>query len=473
MWKSYGIIILFAFAFWLARIYSMTPYWDGTDGNGHLANIFLHNIHGPDYLINAQAEGKRVYAFPSHPAPLYEIPRLIGLMLTPVLDLEDSDPVRCAISIKLVSAVAQFMFFSVLLWLALVRNGVQPELRHLHALTVIAIAISPLALTASNEFQTDTFSGTILIGGAVFFLLASSSSAHHSRARYLCLALAGFFLGCGKNEWSMAFFMAVFAVFALGLLRRGAGICLHAGILASGLVWGNIISCGIDPKNFCGGWLLIYDMVTAHSALGAPRHFHLLGSLAQVLPYSITLYILMAFACFCALLNKKYLTAESLMLFFSASAIFSGYALSNWVIVARYFYPCLLLLLGLFHVGARAVGAKGSLQRGMAVVLAAVLASNLWYDPTLFLHASQLRKWHGEHGALVLQPLKDHEAYLLDICFLLPKVDKDFVHPWVGEPTISNNTNAIHRELKFDGIQEYPPYTTLPSALGNQTISAP
>lgn len=461
MWKSYGAILLFAVIFWIARIYTITPYWDGTDGNGLLANIFLQNLKGPYYLENVMVDGKYQFATPCHPACLYEIPRLLGVIINPLLHLETANSLVFATTMKLISAVLQYVFFGSLFWMGLTRKYACTDVRYYVCSVIILASVSPLALTSSNEFQTDTLSGVVLIGGATLILLVSSQTKAGPASVYMVLALAGILLGCGKNEWSLAFMMAILASCGIGALMRRKDICLKVGAVGAGILGGNFMSDQMDGVNYWRGWQLLSGMVTSHSALDASKLDHVFKNLPQTFPFVMTLYLLAFFSCALAIVSRK-VTAESLLLFFLGVALMGGYILSSWLLVPRYFYPSLLLLLGFFFLCSDGLGPKLLSFRWLFPLLALLLAGDVYFDSTLFQRSREIRAWQRQHGAIVLQPLSENEVYVLDMSFLLPKLDRNYVHGWVGDEAIVRYLQWAQKKPKLDGIREYPPYTTLP-----------
>ena len=469
---SFAVVLLFALSYWGARAYSINPYWDGTDGNGQLTNIFLHNIQGPAYLENARGDNHLNFARTYHPSLLYEIPRIAGLIINPLVSIPNRGPIECAISMKIISALAQFLFFGILLVLTLTASYSSASIKHGACAAIILISLSPLALMSSDEFQTDTFSGTFLIGGATLLLVLGARLKTGSRPQFLTLFLAGVLLGCGKNEWSVGILIANLLALVSGSIARSEQSTIKIGSLLLGLLWGNFLSFEINAQNYVEGWSLISGMVASHSGIGASHSYHFLETIRLTFPYMLTVYILIGGLLGTALLRKN-ITAIFLILLLSGSALSCGFLLSSWTLVSRYFFPGFLLLAGAVCVASKDLPSGKITQRWMLLGLVALSLNNLYFDSGLFKKASEIRSWEREHGALVFEPLSPDEAYLLDICYLLPNVDQNFIHAWVGNETIVFHLKSTGKKLKLNGIKEFPPYTTFPTPYTEPASSAP
>ena len=155
---------------------------------GYFAEIVTKQPSGPYYGMFARIDGKKMYGYIHHPAPLYELLRLGGYLCKPLLTnqvyLDDS---RITPRLRNVFASYQLVFWATLL--VFIFFNKQISFRWAVFIVFIA-ALSPLSIKTSTFLQVDNTSGVLLCGIAAI-LMGPHQATTSLRNRCLLFFAAG------------------------------------------------------------------------------------------------------------------------------------------------------------------------------------------------------------------------------------------------------------------------------------------
>lgn len=345
-------LLLFIVVFFSARIpYYVTPL-RGEDGI--FAKLVLSHVPGPDYLLLGRVNGIDIFCAPEHPAFMYGIIGGMGTIFRTVCsNWTDFSDVTLITLLRFSFSLFQLALFIALIWIAMVRHDWKFSIESIGNWVLITVAsMTPLAIGPSIALQVDGSSG-ILMTGFISLVVMREYQSSMSRKMFLpLLGAASFFIGLGKNEWSIIFLAAVLVCFGYCLVRRftGGGLSLkqHGSDLLTlffGNLFGNLASYLFDPINYRGGFNVISRIMAssgyAHT-IGLKRHLDLLN---QRWPFLFVVFLLiLLILCNVSSRNRE---KEFWVVFVVAlgCGVAASFSLSSWAVDVRYFAPALVPLL--------------------------------------------------------------------------------------------------------------------------------
>jgi hypothetical protein len=354
-WRE-ALVLFAAFllVFFCARLPLFSLGWDGQDANGHDADIFFHQPAKPNYLLFGRIHGQEIYVPPfGHPAPPYEMYALLGKAVNWAIPYQTFSDTQIIMLLKVISSLFQLAVWLPLLWL-MIRNCSERTPRLVGCLFITALAISPLAIQGSNEFQIDSTFGFAMAGGYALALLFADRKERHPIFGFLAVLLASAFLGLGKNEWTIVLIVAWGILLAVGVTTSFVGrhgdehqsrrflLCLSATFLGLGV--GNLASYMFEPALYLSGWELMAEMVKKASITSDAGRNHFVEVNKQRLRFTQAPIILIVFMTWQVVLRRFQFSPGLILASIFGFGLFSAFFISTWGSFPRYFAPALAVL---------------------------------------------------------------------------------------------------------------------------------
>lgn len=344
------VVVYFAVRF----PYLSDPLWGE---EGMFAHILLAAPASGETLLIGRLNGEPQYCSPEHPVALYKTIGLAGEPFKVVFpgwktmpEYDFTRALRFTFSLFLLTVLAA------ILWVAYPHDSPRdPSARCVGPFAlIVAVAISPLAVTKSVGLQIDAGTGLLMMGVLPVIVLAFRNGWISGRAFVALAGLGGALTGLGKIEWTLALLAAVLValVYTILLARRDRGQPTFAlwalGAVLAGLVLGNAASYLYDPINHAGGFGLLVRIVreSGYAQTGSlGRYAELLGKTLHVLLTPFLLVFLLAATA------PRWLRGGDIWIIFLTAyglALLVGFVLSPYVLESRdprYFVPALVVLL--------------------------------------------------------------------------------------------------------------------------------
>ncbi|MGO4666592.1 hypothetical protein [Bosea sp. 2RAB26] len=347
---------LLLIVFFAIRLPIFSLGWDGTDGSGHDTDIFVHGPPGPNYLLFGRVDGQSIYMpATGHPAPPYAFIGWLGQMAGAIVNIQAMSNGAIITMIK-----AMVSGFHLLLWVALLalvsRAPVGLVARIAGYAAVVGLAISPIAIQSTNEFQIDTFQGFLTAAAyamAVLLVYAGQSKAYQPgnllNVQNLVVVIAAALVALGKNEWALVLAIAcICTLVALSLSpilwrvdanARTAGLTAVAATVI-GLVAGSGLSILVDRELWMSGWGLLFGLIPKFHAFGSSQDSDALWRVTSLrLPFILCHLLLMAYIMLKILVALKRGSPALLLVFLFGFGLFAAFFLSTWGPYPRYFGP--------------------------------------------------------------------------------------------------------------------------------------
>lgn len=252
----------------LARVpFLESPLWGE---EGMFAHILLEAPQGGATLIVGRVNGEAIHIHPEHPVTPYKLIALIGVPFKAIVQVDSLMPdselvplLRFTFSLFLLSVLIS------ILWLAYTPDSLHEPLARNPgpALLILAVAISPLAVSTSTGLQIDAGPGILMVSILPVVILAFQQGWITGPSFVALAGVGALATGLSKQEWSLALLAAIAATLAYTrLLRCGdqykrnfAFVVL--GSTLSGLVLGNLLSYWYDSINYTGGFNVMTRIV--------------------------------------------------------------------------------------------------------------------------------------------------------------------------------------------------------------------
>jgi hypothetical protein len=354
-WREVLVVFAaFLLVFFCARLPLFSLGWDGEDASGFDADIFFHQPAKPNYLLLGRIHSQEIYA-PAfgHPAPSYEMYALLGRAVEWVIPFHAFSDLQVIVLLKAIASLFQLAIWLPLLWLV-TRNSLERTTRLVGCLVITALALSPLAIQGSNEFQIDSTFGFLMAGAYALALLFADRNERHPIFGFLAVAAASAFLGLGKNEWTLVLIIAWGMLLALALMmslvfrrgdehqRRRFLVCLSGTLIGLGV--GNLASYLFEPALYISGWQLMADMIRTASAVSDAARNHFFEVNKERLRFTQAPIFLIVFMAWQVALRRSKFSPCLMLASIFGVGLFSAFFISTWGSFARYFAPALAAL---------------------------------------------------------------------------------------------------------------------------------
>lgn len=354
-WRElFVLFVAFLLAFFCARLPLFSLGWDGQDANGHDADIFFHQPVKPNYLLFGRIHGQEIYVPPfGHPAPPYEMYALLGKAVRWIIPYQTFSDSHIIVLLKVISSLFQLAVWLPLLWL-MIRHCSEKTPRLVGCLFITALALSPLAIQGSNEFQIDSTFGFLMAGVYALALWYADRKERHPILAFLAVVIASAFLGFGKNEWTLVLFIAWASLLALRLATSLAShqddelqsrrffLCMNATVLGLGV--GNLASYLFEPALYISGWELMTDMVKRASIASDTGRNHFIDVNKGRFRFTQAPIILIVFMAWQAASRRLQFSSALILASIFGLGLFSAFFISTWGAFPRYFAPALAAL---------------------------------------------------------------------------------------------------------------------------------
>jgi hypothetical protein len=430
------VLAVFSLLFFAARLPLFSMGWDGQDANGHDADMFVHQPVKPDYFLLARLGGKDIY-LPTlgHPAPIYAMYVLMGKIGAQAIDYRTLSDHHIIVMLKIIAALFQLAIWLPLLWL-IARSCPERTARGLGYFAILAYALSPIAIQATNEFQMDSMFGFVMAGGYALALLIFDRNTLPLPASAALVAIAAAFLGLGKNEWSLVLTLACFGsvvllviAVPLGYLRKQPSqrflVCLCATMV--GLTLGNLASYLFEPTFYNSGWDLLARMVRGESIASKSGRDRFIEISRERLDYIQVHLFLIGFIGWRLVARRSEISPVIVLASLFGLGLFAAFFISTWGVFPRYFAPALavLCIVSTWLFIEQPVGRAATALGAAAFVWFAVAGVRYARKPALAqisVHGTvDVSSWV-KPGCATLMPVED--AYR--------RKDVDFVHTGMG-----------------------------------------
>ena len=381
--KKYLFLVLLMLLYFLVRIpfYGIAPFYE----EGCFTELFYNHMVNPDYIFWAKIDGVKLYHAPLHPALIYEIISSYGkLWQVLVPPLASWDTIALGVFARFSFSLIQASIVFALILMLLKQNEAKTPLP-LIALIMGFCLMSP-AILYSTSLQVDGSVGSLLTGLLVLSLLAYRYKLIETRKSLLLVFACAMFYGFGKNEWTLAFLVALMVSFIFVLIRKSAftgnfrsAISLLSYALG-GLLVGNLISYSFDPINYMGGF------GTAGN-LGQPSL-----NIFEIMTWSrwklVSLNLILSAAALVGLFHAlKKLDVLYLLFFVWGAALLAGFFITAHATDIRYYAPSFLVLLGILPL----VYDQFDSRRAYPVLVAATVIIFLFSVPKIIDGVQTLR----------------------------------------------------------------------------------
>ena len=427
----------FSLFFLLMRVPQFTAQWDGEDGNGH-NSAMLMGLAAPNEMIYARIDGESHFLINSisHPGASYLLFSLIGKVARTIVPLDTLHGQSLIFALKATASLVQLSVFIAFLLLAL---------RYARSRTSIvwlwALAATPVALYSSNEVQTDSSSGFLLV--ALFFMGAViAQSPETSRpARMLALLVGSFAAGLGKNEWTFCLASALlFTAIAHPVINYVLVRRLKVELIgpahdalsmlctaAVGLACGNYASYLLDPPDYFGGWSLLYRMMFRATVLSGDTGTWWTYFMGKI-PY-ISFHFIVDAAIVVQLLRRpQTYSAVVLLAVMFANALFWSYVISSWGSFPRYFAPAYIGLGASFLIILMRLPVQDARSWTVMATIVLVALQSVYYQRTsqywlLGRGNTDIPAWVSKYDS---NPTRC--VLVVDYSFVLDRPNVDFIH---------------------------------------------
>lgn len=439
-WLEFLLVsAVFFLAYFAGRQPLLAMGWDGTDANGSDTDLFVHQPAKPNYFLMARFNGHDLY-LPAHghPAPMYSMFSQLGRVTGFFVDYETMSDAAVVRLLKILVSTCQGVIWCLLLAVVCFSRNLRgrPGYRALAYVGITALALSPMALDGSNEFQLDSYFGFIMVSAyALALFLWEKNSAHPCVGRGLVFCAAAF-LSLGKNEWTLVLAVAALCVAALAALcwyfdnkswSRPAWDCT-AWTLA-GLAAGNFGSWAFEPTHYVSGWTLLQNMICGASVV-KPACLEQFGRLTWARMPFIQVHGAMLLYLAARLLTGKPLPSPRCLLAgVFGFGLFLAFFCSTWGNFPRYFAPAFI---GLAVTSVWVcVDWPRALPRATAF-LALVVSGWLLFTGHVYAHSPTLAAVcvHGQHAEFPATGPDGLRLMLVDDVYRRKNVD--FIHLQIG-----------------------------------------
>jgi len=249
-------VILLTLLYFGARLpfYQQLPIGE----EGLFANMFYNHPTAPNYLLLARIEGRDLYYPFNHPSAPCWIISMAGRFFSAFLPPSRAPEAAVIFLVRWAFSLFQFFIFLLLtISLFLRKDGSPPRLA---TVLPFAVIISPLAVSSSLVLHVDGSVGVLMAGLVSLAWLAKQKGFFSTRMNGLLISSSSFFLGLGKQEWSLAFGAAAIVTLMYTAARRPAGAKSHAYLIygLAGCLAGNLLGYAIDPVNYLGGISILF-----------------------------------------------------------------------------------------------------------------------------------------------------------------------------------------------------------------------
>jgi hypothetical protein len=439
-WPEFLLVAaVFLLCFFASRQPLFALGWDGTDANGSDTDIFVHQPAKPNYFLMARFNGHDLY-LPAlgHPAPMYSMISQLGRLTGAFLDYETMSDAAIVRLLKLLVSACQGVIWCLLLAVVGFSRNLkgQPGYRALAYVGITALALSPMALDGSNEFQLDSFFGFIMVSAYALALFLWEKNSTHPRLGRGLVFCAAAFLSLGKNEWTLVLAVAALCVAALATIcwyfenkiwSRQAWDCT-AWTLA-GLTVGNLGSWAFEPAHYVSGWTLLHGMICGASVV-KPACLEHFGQLTWArLPYIQVHGVMLLYLAARLLIGKPLPSPRCLLAGVFGTGLFLAFFFSTWGNFPRYFAPAFI---GLAVVSVWVcVDWPHKLPR-VACMLALGLFGWFFYTGHVYAHSPTHASVciHGQHAQLPAAGPEGLRLILIDDVYR--RKDVDFIHLQLG-----------------------------------------
>ena len=348
---NYWFLLIFVGIYYFFRLPLFGTGWDGQDGSGHDLYIFLNHPVGPNYLLESRIFGVNQYGIPQHPAFPYEMISWLGYGYQKIVDYKNFSYGQIISHVKFIVATVQLLFYCLIISIML-RHLNSNKSRMTALFWIVLLAITPLSINNSNEFQIDSFIGFSMIAIYCLVLVSFSLRILGNRVSITLIFFASVFLGLGKTEWTIllnaSFAFTGFYIFYLNLLNRnpylldGSFSLLISALL--GCMLGNFLSYIIDPINYLAGWELVSrvsDSSTIFSNNGFANFLQAFQQRSIFLWAPIGLIFYGAYSILIRPLSVTFFQSYAV-----STTLFFGYFFATWGgDIPRYFSPAFIALI--------------------------------------------------------------------------------------------------------------------------------
>ncbi|MBN1585115.1 hypothetical protein JW899_01975 [Candidatus Uhrbacteria bacterium] len=355
LFNKYLLVAFFVIAYFGVRLSFFNSGWDGTDANGIDTDIFLNHPQKPNYLLISSIGGRVTYA-PAygHPAPMYEAFGYMGDVFQIFYDFKNLDGSTLIFCLKTIVASAQLLVFLLLIFSIFSGKRILSSKNDLVLLGLIFLfSVTPIAINNSNEFQLDSLFGVLAFG-----LLGLSIGLGVFRVTTYKLFLffvfiACFFVGIGKNEWTLAMGLALGAGLLWVIVRKRLfGVVGNSRddywLLVSifvGLAFGNLASYVFEPSLYLSGWKLLSSMAQKQTLFGSAGLMQLKTVTRERFVYIFPLLVTILFIGIHFLKRPRSFAFPLLFGYLVSLALFFSFFFSTWGSYPRYFAPSFIVLL--------------------------------------------------------------------------------------------------------------------------------
>lgn len=278
----------------------------------------------PQMLIGRVGGEPVYYPFQRNITPYLLIERIAGTTLR-ALGLADAGPQQITIAVRF----AYFSFFAIgaagLLWMAA---------KSWLSILVAAFALgTPLAFGASIQPQIDGSTGVALVGLSCLLLLGRSHSPP-----WFAIVLAGFLIGLGRHELSLALAAAAIATLTLQWML-GSLTDQRIGLFCAGLGLGIMTAILISPTDYAMGYATMGRVYSTPSSR--------LSVLRTQFVFVWPVWLLMIVTLSTASWHLRGILREHpqiILVSLGATAIALGFSVSGWTGdgFPRYYAPALI-----------------------------------------------------------------------------------------------------------------------------------
>ena len=338
------ILLVFTSCYFLVRISLLPEALNGEEGI--FADLIVHRPSGPFYGLYGRLEGKNIYGYIGHPAGIYETLRLSGwifqkFLASPVYLNDELITPR----LRVICSFYQLIFWGLLLAMVYWNRSFP---RGWSILLVFTGMLSPLAIKTSLQLQTDNTCGILFCGAAAGLFALASRSSLRVPLKGILLFLGGFLAGTGKQEWSLALFLAL--LLTAGMYRffsdSTSGKPLPSlAVIAAGILAGNLASYFFDPVNYSLGmhYFLSFSNVTPVSQAHW-SFFRWLELMQFRLPFLFACIVFSAALFYFGAVRKQGLPFLPCLVAFFGLFLTAEYIFSDHSRHLRYFAPGLAVL---------------------------------------------------------------------------------------------------------------------------------
>ncbi len=447
-------LLAFSLFFLLIRVPQFTAQWDGEDGNGH-NSAMLMGLAAPNEMIYSRIDSKAHFFVNSisHPSSPYLLFSLVGKIVTTIVPLDTLHGQTLIFALKAIASLLQLAVFLGFLFLAFRYARTKVAIIWLSVL-----ALAPVALYSSNEVQTDSSTGFILI--ALFFMgaLVAQSPETGRPVRMLAIFFGSFAAGLGKNEWTSCLAAALlFTVLAHPLIHHMLVRRLRVDLIgpahealpmlctaAIGLAGGNYASYLLDPTDYIGGWDLLRSMIFRATLLSGDTSTWWTYFVGKF-PYILFHFIVDASIMIHLVRRPQAYSATVLLAIVFANALFLSYLISSWGSFPRYFAPAYIGLGATFLIILVRLPIRDSWSWTVMATIMLVALQSAYYQQTT--HYWQLWRGNTDIPAWISKYEDNSERCVLvvDYSFVLDRPNVEFVNAPNGREFVDQYLTKVGR----------------------------